>query len=496
MIIGSMISEHAATKAEATALVFDRESITWQKLEELLKRAAGWLEHASPHCKSVALNLPNCPALAVFFLAGIRLGYEMQIFDTQWPLAHTREMIARLSPDLIVADHDGDVAAGALLPKEALDFSGLEKWLPPHDPIFQWRSVEKSASFYVGFTSGSTGLPKGYRRNHHSWIKSFDVAREEFGLASNHVIAAHGALTHSLYLFALAWAMHEGATCLLARSFKPNSLVEAAKLHGSNVMFGVPAQLGMLSRYLQESAKPALPDLRWLISSGSKWSSREDPALRAHMRHARFAEFYGASETSFVTVAVDGEPVPEGSVGRAFGGVRISIRNENDEVCQSGVDGRIFVASEMLFDGYAGGDEEIARISDGSICVGDIGHLDADGYLFLSGRENRMIVTSGKNLFPEEVERVLEEHFAVLNAAVISVADEKRGERLIGILSLRAPERLMQSEIIAHARVQLPLFKVPREYWAVSEWPFTRSGKSDFQKLKQLLERGELERLP
>lgn len=497
MIVGSAIARHASAKPDDVALVFDGETISWSELEALIGKAASWIESADTRGKSVALLLPNCPALAVFFLAAVRLGREAQIFDVQWPRMHVETILQQLSPDLSIADEASTPARETIaLPHAALRFDGLKTWLADGRTLTDWPRVDPSAPFYVGFTSGSTGLPKGYRRNHRSWIASFEAAREEFGVGENDVVAAPGTLTHSLYLFALAYAMHEGATCLLSRGFKPSAVMADISQHAATVLFGVPAQLGMISRHLADRSETKLPALRWLISSGSKWSSRNDPTLRATFPNALFAEFYGASETSFISVARDDEEAPGRSVGRAFPSVRISIRDDDGNLCAAGEDGRIFVSSDMLFGGYATPAKDIARYSDGAIGVGDIGHLDANGFLFLTGRESRMIVTSGKNLFPEEVEQILERHPAIERAAVVAIADAKRGEKLLAIVKLRENFKTVRPDLIAFVRARLPLFKTPRDYRVASAWPLTRSGKTDFANLAKMLQNNELERMP
>jgi long-chain acyl-CoA synthetase len=232
-----------------------------------------------------------------------------------------------------------------------------------------------------------------------------------------------------------------------------------------------------------------------VLSSGAKWFADALPDLRRLFPASRFAEFYGASELSFVTVAKDDEAVPPDSVGRAFPGVSVSIRDRAGRRLPPGRVGRVFVESPLLFSGYAvGGEDDLYRAGN-AISVGDRGRLDADGFLYLVGREKRMIVTSGKNIFPEEIERVLESHPAVAAAAVLGMPDAKRGERLVAILSLRPCTRASPATLIAHLRRVLALYKVPRVYATVSAWPRTASGKSDFAALHLLWNTPACERL-
>jgi long-chain acyl-CoA synthetase len=236
--------------------------------------------------------------------------------------------------------------------------------------------------------------------------------------------------------------------------------------------------------------------MRWILSSGAKWQGRAADDLRNQFPAARFAEFYGASELSFITVAKDDENVPPDSVGRAFAGVDLSIRDHRGRRLPPGEAGQVFVASPFVFIDYACGDAT-ALLRDGdAVSVGDVGVLDTRGYLRLVGRASRMIITSGKNVHPEEIERVLEGHPAVMAAAVLGADDDRRGERLVSLLKLQPQALVAASDLIAHARNHLPLYKIPRRFVLPQRWPLTSSGKNDFEALRRVWENEPCEVLP
>src|SRR5262249_38231871 len=263
--------------------------------------------------------------------------------------------------------------------------------------------------------------------------------------------------------------------------------------HGATVLYGVPTQLRLV---LDAAARERpLKSVRWVLSSGAKWFGEALPGLRRLFPAARLPEVYRASGPSFGTLAKDGEPVPPGSVGRAFTGVRLSIRDRAGRRLPPGRTGRVFVESPFVFIGYAlGGEADLYRAGE-ALSVGDRGYLDADGFLYLVGREKRMIVTSGKNVFPEEIERALETHPAVAAAAGLGLPDARRGERLLALVALRPNARARRARLVAYLRGMLPLSKVPRLYAAVAPWPRTSSGKSDFATLARLWDAGRCERL-
>ncbi len=496
--ITATLPHHAREHPDRIAVICDTHTITWRELDRAVNRLAAHLAGIVPVGRGVALHLPNGPALVLLFLAAARAGREAQILDPNWPTEPTRLALAELSPGLVVS-HD-PAPAGAADALITIDphapFGAVAEAIGARDAFAAVPEPDPLTPFYVGFTSGSTGVPKGYRRHHLSWVESFRAGDREFDIGANDVILAPGALTHSLFLYGLAHGLYAGATVILCRQFRPNLACRLIATHQASVLYGVPTQLEMIVEAAAREDAPPFASMRWLLSSGAKWQGRAMEDLRGRFPAARFAEFYGASELSFVTVSKDDEDVPPDSVGRAFAGVDLSIRNHHGQCLPPGEVGQVFVASPFVFIGYACGDATALSRAGEAMSVGDIGSLDARGYLRLVGRASRMIITAGKNVHPEEIERVLEGHPAVLAAAVLGVDDERRGERLMALLQLRPQARVTASDLIVHARIHLPLSKIPRRFAVPPRWPLTSSGKTDFQALHRIFDSEACEVLP
>ncbi|MCK1394415.1 AMP-binding protein [Bradyrhizobium sp. 1] len=495
--IAATLPRHARETPDRPAVVCDNHAVSWKDLDQAVNRLAAHLAKAVPVGRGVALHLPNGPALVLLFLAACRAGREAQILDPSWPTETARLAIAALAPGIVVSDDatsaSGTAALAVVDPHgpfesvaDAIGASPSSAAIAEPDPL---------TPFYVGFTSGSTGTPKGYRRHHRSWIESFRAGDCEFDIGAGDVVLAPGALTHSLFLYSLAHGLYVGATVILCRQFRPNLVNRLIVSHGVSVIYGVPTQLEMMIEAAMRDGLAPFASVRWMLSSGAKWQGRALAEMRQQFPAARFSEFYGASELSFVTVAKDDEDVPSDSVGRPFPAVRLTIRDHLGRCLPPGATGRVFVASPFLFMEYACGSETLLPRHGDAVSVGDIGMLDKRGFLRLAGRASRMIITAGKNVHPEEIERVLEGHPAVVAAGVLGVTDERRGERLVALLRLGPDAGIVSSDLISHARVSLPLYKIPRRFAVPPHWPVTSSGKTDFHALRQVWVSGACELL-
>jgi long-chain acyl-CoA synthetase len=220
-----------------------------------------------------------------------------------------------------------------------------------------------------------------------------------------------------------------------------------------------------------------------ILISGARWMRQRTPELQTRFPKARIVEFYGASETSFMTWMEADPQAPAQAVGRPFANVALEIRRPDAQ----GV-GQIYVRSPMLFNRYVGPqtDHTAAQREGDWLSVRDMGYINPQGLLCLVGRENRMLVTQGKNLFPEEVENLLQAHPAVVQASVQGLNDALRGQQVVALIQLR--EAVDASTLSAWCRQHLEAYKVPKRFYICHDWPMTASGKTDHAALSQQLQ--------
>ena len=508
--------------------------------------------------------------LLTAFLGVIHSGRCAAVADPDWPPALLARMAAALHiKDTFPLGHGQD-KQGWLETPFPDDEASLSPAFGPPSP---------DTPFYIGFTSGSTGLPKGFRRDHRSWVETFRVTLQDFGPAAQGRVLAPGRMSHSLFLFGALLGLWTGGGTSVQRRFSATRTLASLADGSCPVMVGVPSQLMLLLAAADHRRHPPIPQLKLLLVSGARWAHEHTPALQQLFPQARIITFYGASETSYISWMESSADTPADAVGRPFSNVQIHIgptpslpastlpastlptstlpastqpastqptptspaptlpnptpsdstppaRNLRapslpDPALPAPTPstpalptptGLIWVRSAMLFSGYVNDQDGTAALRVGDwLSVRDVGWLDAEGMLHLTGRENRMIVTQARNLFPEEVEARLQAHPDIRQAAVLGLPDPQRGQVVHAIVqgeaTLRAPHAspvlhasspvLQPPALAAWCRETLEPWKVPRHWWIwPGPWPMTASGKTDHAQLQAWLLQQTQERHP
>ncbi len=467
--IGDRLEVFAGTTPDRTALACGPVRLSWLDLIETIGVAETQIRRRTSFGARIALLLKNPAELIICFVACARSGRIAVVLDPEWPEARKQATLDTISAGLLIDDARFSAFKSSAV-TAPVDAGVAEDPAPGEDDLF-----------YAGFTSGTSGTPKGYVRTHGSWLESFALSEREFGASGANRVVLAGQLNHSLHLYGAVCGLACGQEVVLLPRFDPRAVL--AELEGASdgaVLYATPTQL----HYLAEAARRSGPvvAVAQVFSSGAKWGGEDRNALARVFPKAQLIEFYGASEASFITVARPDESIPEGSVGRAASGVDILIGNP-DTPAPSGEPGPVWVRSAMLFSGYICGASPLTRWQDGWLTFGDHGYLDADGFLFLTGRENRMIVTSGLNVYPEEIEAALCAHPAVAVAVVVGLSDRARGERLEAAVQLSSDLPEAEAFLQKHCKALLGTGKVPRRIKVVDRLPLTAGGKPDIQRI-------------
>ncbi|MFV2085420.1 AMP-binding protein [Micromonospora sp. LOL_021] len=328
----------------------------------------------------------------------------------------------------------------------------------------------------IVLTSGTTGTPKGARRRTPTGFGPLASIIDRIPLRVHDRIMIATPVFHTWGYAALQIAFALRATVVLHRRFEPAAALAAVDRHDCTALFAVPV---MLQRLLHDV--PALrrrpTGLRVVAVSGSALGG--GIATRFMDRYGDVLyNLYGSTEVSWAAIATpaDLRRAPN-TAGRPPYGTRLAVLGPGGEPVPTGQVGQIFVGNELLFDGYTTSDDGTAERRHGLLGTGDLGHVDADGLLFVGGRADDMIVSGGENVFPSDVADLLAQLPQVREAAVVGLPDAEYGQRLAAYLMLHPEETLDAEAVREYVRRYRARFAVPRHVIFLSALPRNAAGK-------------------
>jgi fatty-acyl-CoA synthase len=484
---------HARNSPKKPALVWRDQTTTWAELDERIDRFAGGLTRRGlGRRQSILLMMKNRPELVELGGAAARIGAAS--VSVSW----------RSTADELVylATHSGArgivlerelwptfEAARPKLPASFLVFVTGEDPLPgasPLDALLEERAPLPAASSsdddaaVVIYTSGTTGKPKGAVRK---FPKDTLPAAFRFILETPmrvddvHLVTCP--LYHSTAFGFLSLSHILGCTAVIMDEFKPESFLELVERHGVTTTACVPTMLHRLLELPAETrAKYDARSLRVVFSGGAPLPARVATEFMDAFGDVLF-NFYGATETGLVTLAkpADLRHAP-GTIGRAVPGNAIVLLDESRSPVARGRVGELFVKNKLLVEGYHRDDAATKEsMVDGFFSVGDLARQDRDGYYFLEGRKRDMVISGGVNVYPAEVEGVLETHVDVAEVAVVGVPDDEWGERVCAFVVRRQGSSVDGDGLKAFARERLSGAKVPRQIVFLDALPRNPTGK-------------------
>jgi long-chain acyl-CoA synthetase len=467
---------HARTNGlgDRVAVSTSAEELTFDALWKEADRLASLLVGAGVTEGAVAgLALPNSPRFVAAFLALYRLDASVALLSHQYGPAELTAIVSGIKPACIVTDPNLSAGVTAAVPiSRSSAADGLEVLIPA-DP-----GAEASApsAALLKFSSGSTAEPKGIALSAANVIAEVENVTRTLALGHDDRILAGVPLFHS-YGFDLGVlpTLYAGSTLVLDDAFVPRRTLAALEGTGLAAFLGVPAQYrALLAARLD--VPPDLSGVRWLLSCTAPLAPDVVTAFGARF-NAPICQHYGSSETGAVTTHVPAEVLrrPE-SVGRPMAGVRVIVAGIDGAAVPPGEEGEVVVESGAVAGGYVlGAPPGPSPLREGSFWTGDVGRLDADGFLTVLGRRDALINVGGLKVSPAEVAATLEAHPAVREAAVIGVPDGQGDEVPYAVVALlRSTD---EAELLAFCRAALAEYKVPRRIEIRDELPKSATGK-------------------
>jgi len=412
-----------------------------------------------------------------------KLGAHALYMNTAFAAPQLAEVVQREEARAIVYDEEFSellAEAGRRRKRFVAWYDGERK---PHDPTLDSLIEEGDPSPVdppsqegktVILTSGTTGTPKGAARTSPGIGAAVAIlSRIPYRARQRTFVAAP--LFHSWGFAHFTLGLLLSTTLVLRRRFDPEATLLTIERHRVQHCPMVPVMLKRILDLPEDTHRGYdTSSLRTVAVSGSALSG--DLASRFMDEFGDILyNLYGSTEVAWASIATpeDLRRAP-GTTGKAPMGTVLKIVNEDGLEVEPGHTGRIFVSNSAQFEGYTGGGSK--EMIDGLMATGDVGHLDDAGRLFVEGRDDDMIVSGGENVFPQEVEELLEARDDVREAAVIGVDDQEWGQRLKAFVVTRDGS-LSDVELKDYVRKNLARYKVPREIELLAELPRNSTGK-------------------
>ncbi|MGE0479976.1 MAG: class I adenylate-forming enzyme family protein [Phycisphaerae bacterium] len=327
------------------------------------------------------------------------------------------------------------------------------------------------------YTSGTSAEPKGVRLTFDNLTQNALAAIEHARIDPSQVFLSVLPQFHSFGFTAMTvLPLTLGATVHYLPRYSPVAVVDTIREKQVSIFMAVASMYGPIAA-LKSAPADALRSIKIAVSGGEPLSMRVADAIEQRFG-VTLLEGYGLTETSPVVSMNMPWAHKRGSVGKPLPGVRVWALDDQGREAAAGVDGELVVQGHCVMSGYHNKpDATAAAIRDGVFRTGDIGHVDADGFVFITGRKKEMMIIGGENVYPREIETVLLDHPAVADAAVIGVRDDVRGELPYAFVILREGAATDATALREFCRTRLAGYKVPREVELASDLPRSPTGK-------------------
>lgn len=488
-----VLAHHATRNPDKAITVFDGQTTTYGDMAQRATALAGGLaDRGVGPGDVVALLSFNCPEFLETVFAANYLGaiampinWRLAAPEVRYILEHSGASALVCDDSLIDLANDATRGIEATLVRASVTPDLSDGWTT----LAELRAASRRAVrvptasddvHRLMYTSGTTGRPKGVMITHANlaWKNLAHIV--EFGFTSNDLGLACGPLYHVGALDLTTTSLiAAGATTMIHRSFEASAVVDEIERSRVSTVWLAPAMVNAIMA-LPDIEQRDLSSVRVVINGGEKMPIPLIERIQRTFPSAWFADAYGLTETVSGDTFLDRDSIMSklGSVGRPCLYLELDIWDEQGASLPAGERGEIVMRGPKIFKGYWRDPEATAAaFAGGWFHTGDIGVRDDDGYLYILDRVKDMIVSGGENIASSEVERVLYEHHAVLETAVVGRADDRWGEVPVAFVVLRQDAIATDEELLEHCRAQLARFKVPREITFLDALPRNPSGK-------------------
>jgi fatty-acyl-CoA synthase len=496
-----MLPSHNARRAPNRAALIDEEgTLTYRELDEAAHAVAnGLLAKGVRGGDGVAILARNHRWFVIANYGAARVGARIILLNSEFSGPQIKEVAEREGAKVIIYDDEYTKAVSKAEPTlgklralgvnpDADEPSGstdetLEE-LIARSSRAPTPKASRHASIII-LTSGTTGTPKGANRSTPPTLAPVGGILSHVPFKAGEVTSLPSPMFHALGYLHATIAMFLGSTLVLRRKFRPPLVLEDIEKHRATAMVVVPVMLSRILDALEKlDTKPDLSSLKIVFVSGSQLGAELATRALKDLGPVIY-NMYGSTEIAFATIAGPKDLERNAAtVGPVVKGVKVKIFDDNGNELPQGEVGRIFVGNAFPFEGYTGGGHK--QIIDGLLSSGDVGYFDEHGLLYVSGRDDEMIVSGGENVFPAEVEDLISGHPDVVEATAIGVEDKEWGHRLRAFVVKKQDASVDEDTIKHYVRDHLARYKVPREVVFLEELPRNPTGKILKRELREM----------
>jgi fatty-acyl-CoA synthase len=503
---GMIPALNARRNPNGRAVIDDDGEVTFKELDDAANAVAnGLLGLGVRGGDGLALLIRNHRWFLIALYGAAKVGVRLILLNSEFSGPQIKEVSEREGAKLIIHDDEYSAAVAAADPP-----LGKLRALPtnPDKPDEPSQSTDETLADLIArsratpppkatahskiiiLTSGTTGTPKGANRSTPPSLAPIGGVLSHVPFRSGEVTALPAPMFHALGFLHATIAMMLGSTLVLRRRFKPATVLADIEAHEVTAVVVVPV---MLSRILDAfdgmERKPNLSTLKIVFVSGSQLGAELATRALKDLGPVVY-NLYGSTEIAFATIARPKDlSINPATVGPVVKGVKVKLFDDNGKEVPQGQVGRIFVGNTFPFEGYTGGGGK--QIIDGLMSSGDVGYFDEHGLLYVSGRDDEMIVSGGENVFPAEIEDLISGHPEVIEATALGVEDKEWGHRLRAFVVKAEGATIDEDAVKAYVRDHLARYKVPREVVFLDELPRNPTGKILKRELRKHGEDGE-----
>jgi len=496
MNLAKKLSGVAECHTEKPAVVFEHTVYTYGRLDREITRYAAMLDHVGVHVGDrVAIQLPKRMEFVFLELAVLSVGGIALPLNAEYKPEEVRYFLSDSGCSLFFTDRERFAREESFLKQlpevrtfvvDALDRAephSMARQLDMANPEFQ-RTYPCGGDDVatIIYTSGTTGRSKGAMLTHRNLISNMEGLHEIWQWSADDKLLHALPLFHVHGLFvALHGALNAGATVIMHEKFDPPRVWETVEKERCTLVMGVPTMYQRLvNQWEGAERKPDLRSMRLFISGSAPLLETLFKRFERQTGY-RILERYGMTEAGMIASNLI-EPAGRKarSVGYPLPGVQVRV------VSPEGVDvaprevGELWIRGDNVFKGYWEMLEKTAEsFHEGWFKTGDLGYQDPEdgNRLYLVGRAKELIITGGYNVYPKEIEDVLESHPAVAEAAVVGLADEDFGERVAAVVSLTQAAGVSTEELIGFCKERLAGYKCPKQIFVTNALPRNAMGK-------------------